>query len=88
MFEGGCWKIVAVALLFAVTMAGCGDQDLVRLDAEADESQVEMEQGEVLVVTLEGNPSTGYTWERADDGGQILEQEGEPVFTPESDKLG
>lgn len=86
--DGAGWKILAVALLFAVAMTACGKQELVRLDAQDDESQVEMQQGEVLMVTLEGNPSTGYTWERADDGDQVLEQEGEPAFTPESDKVG
>ncbi|MGB2876983.1 MAG: protease inhibitor I42 family protein [Dehalococcoidales bacterium] len=45
-----------------------------------DDSQVELEQGQILVVTLESNPTTGYRWEVAENQESILEQMGEAEF--------
>ena len=50
---------------------------------EADDGgQIELEQGQILVVTLESNPTTGYQWEQAEDQEPILEQMGEAEFIP------
>jgi len=43
---------------------------------------VELELGQKLVVKLESNPSTGYTWELIEDPNSILEQIGEMEFKP------
>jgi len=43
-------------------------------------SQVELEQGQILVVTLESNPTTGYSWEVVETQGSVLEQMGEAEF--------
>ena len=45
-------------------------------------SQVELEQGQILVVTLESNPTTGYSWEVVETQESILEQMGEAEFKP------
>ena len=37
--------------------------------------------GQILEVTLEGNPSTGYTWELEKADLKALRLEGEPQFT-------
>jgi predicted secreted protein len=55
----------------------------VEVNEENDGGQVELESGQILVVTLESNPSTGYRWEVAASGGStecILEQLGEAEF--------
>ena len=44
------------------------------------DSQVPLELGQILVVTLESNPSTGYQWEVVEDPNSILEQIGEAEF--------
>jgi len=50
---------------------------------EADNGgQIELEQGQILVVTLESNPTTGYRWEQAENQETILEQIGEAEFKP------
>ena len=36
--------------------------------------------GQILVVTLESNPSTGYRWKQAENNESILEQLGEAEF--------
>ena len=44
------------------------------------DSQVPLELGQILVVTLESNPSTGYQWEVVEDPNSILEQIGDSEF--------
>jgi len=52
----------------------------VNVNEEDDGSQVELEQGQVLVVTLESNPTTGYGWEVVETQESILQQMGEAEF--------
>jgi inhibitor of cysteine peptidase len=54
----------------------------VNVDEEDDGSQVELEQGQILVVTLESNPTTGYRWEQIEAQESILQQMGEAEFKP------
>lgn len=49
--------------------------------------QVELAAGDLIVVTLEGNPSTGYTWEVQDLDTSMFEMVGEPVFESSSPGL-
>ena len=44
--------------------------------------------GEIFVIILEGNPTTGYTWELDAIDATILQQIGEAEFTPESNAIG
>jgi inhibitor of cysteine peptidase len=52
----------------------------VALDAEDDGTQVELRAGQVLVVTLESNPTTGYRWEVSEVDESVLAQIGEGEF--------
>ncbi len=54
----------------------------VHVDVNDAGSQVEIEEGQILVVTLESNPTTGYRWELAENQEAILEQMGEAEFKP------
>ncbi|MHC4353122.1 MAG: protease inhibitor I42 family protein, partial [Planctomycetota bacterium] len=47
-----------------------------------DGDQTELKLGQILVVTLESNPTTGYRWEQVDDPDSILEQMGEADYIP------
>jgi predicted secreted protein len=50
---------------------------------EADNGgQVELEQGKLLVVTLESNSSTGYRWELIENNESILKQFGQVEYKP------
>ncbi|MHC4532825.1 MAG: protease inhibitor I42 family protein [Planctomycetota bacterium] len=50
---------------------------------EADNGgQIELEQSQILVVTLESNPTTGYSWQQAENQEPFLEQMGESEFIP------
>lgn len=90
------WKRgLALALLAVLVLtAGCassgsaapdadadrGSEDTVALDARDNGSQVELAPGQVLEVTLESNPTTGYSWEVSEVDGAVLAQEGESEF--------
>ena len=49
---------------------------------------ITLNQRESLVVTLDGNPTTGYNWLMQTMDPAILKQVGEPAYIPESNQLG
>jgi len=51
-------------------------------------SQIKLNKGQMLVITFEANPTTGYTWEVAELNANVLRQVGEIEFHPESNKIG
>ena len=44
--------------------------------------------GNTLIVTLDGNTTTGYNWLMQTMDPAILKQVGEPTYTPESNQIG
>ncbi len=65
----------------------------VHVCAGDDGAHVQLSEGQILVISLESNPSTGYTWEVEHtsvrmEGQRILQQVGESEFRPQSDALG
>lgn len=43
---------------------------------------------EIVQITLDGNPTTGYAWETNNLDQTLLQQQGEPIYTqPDSKKL-
>lgn len=89
---------MAAVLLAAVVLAGCGpargvdrgadvakaDVKEILVEKKDSGSRVELEKGQTLVVTLESNPSTGYSWEVAEGAGTVLQQKGEADFKSSS----
>jgi inhibitor of cysteine peptidase len=56
------------------------------LDASADGTTQELKKGEVMSITLESNPSTGFGWFATSSNPDVLTQMGEPVYQePKSD---
>ena len=58
------------------------------LGAKDNGAQVQLASGQVLEVTLESNPTTGYSWEVSEVDGAVLSQVGEAEFreTPSEDE--
>jgi len=52
----------------------------VRLGAEDNGRQIELERRQILIVSLDSNPSTGYTWEIAEIDELVLCQVGKVQF--------
>ena len=80
---------IMLSLLAALaTAAGCRPSE-VKLGVEDSGREIELRKGQLLVITLEANPTTGYTWEVAEPlDEQILRPVGEVEFKPESDLVG
>ena len=53
----------------------------VRVSENDAGSTVRLHTGDTLQVSLEGNPSTGYSWEMVEADTAVLKQSGEPEFT-------
>ena len=92
---GGRRVAFAVLLATLALLAGCGGGGMapaatpepdatpageIVLTAEDNGGQVTLDQGQVLVVSLASNPTTGYRWEVVKVDESILRQEGEPEF--------
>jgi inhibitor of cysteine peptidase len=60
----------------------------VLVTAEQDGLQVNLGEGDFLLVRLESNPSTGYSWEIINNDEAILRLLGDPVFRASSSAVG
>jgi inhibitor of cysteine peptidase len=58
------------------------------LDEEDNGSRVELQRGQVLVVRLQCNLSTGYVWQVKEIDEQVVQKLGEPRFEPGSGRPG
>ena len=70
---------------------GLAPKDLIspmNLSAQDAGSTIRLKVGQILDITLEGNPTTGYSWEVAPVSENLLAQQGEWEFTPDSNALG
>lgn len=95
-------RAICFFLLGMLMLAACGSGSIpatmtpipsispgqVRLSANDNGRRIDLNQGQVLVIMLEANPSAGYTWEVVEANGKILCQTGEIEFEPESELLG
>jgi len=80
--------IITVLLGALVSLVACNPSKDFKLDADDNGRQIELEKGQILVITLEANPTTGYTWEIAEHEEHVLRQVGEAGFEPESEAIG
>ncbi len=71
--------IPLVALLILAT--ACSSAKQVSLTAADNAGKAEVQVGGQIVITLDGNPSTGYTWEVKDLDTTMFEQVGDPSFS-------
>lgn len=76
-----------VNFLDAVWICVSGPSAL-RLTEEDAGSTVRLAIGDTVEVVLDGNPTTGFTWETAALDESVLKQLGQPEFQPESELIG
>jgi inhibitor of cysteine peptidase len=76
-------KVFVLISLLLTALTACGAADEVNLDANDNGNQVELKSDQTLVISLEGNPTTGYTWEVAEMDEGVLRQVGEMEFEPQ-----
>ena len=65
-------------LIVAIISTACAEKGEEAIDILQSGSSMEVQLGEEFYIYLEGNPSTGYTWEVIEDGAlvtKLLEEE-------------
>lgn len=78
---------VACAVVALAVVAGCQAPERVVVTAADEEGTVRVRNGGVVLVELEGNPTTGFMWmERSVP--PVLDSVGEAEFVAGSDALG
>ncbi len=84
------WFLTLIAALFVLvgcTTARASDGKYTLTEADAGKT-IQLKNGDTLVVTLDGNITTGYNWEMLPQDPAILKQLGEPEVVPDSAALG
>jgi inhibitor of cysteine peptidase len=84
------WFLILTAALFV--LAGCSParasaQTVTLTEADAGKT-IELQNGNLLVVNLDGNITTGFNWEMVPQNPAVLKQLGEPEATADSSALG
>jgi inhibitor of cysteine peptidase len=64
----------------AILIAGCRSANTIEVDDGDNGGQLTLETGQVLVVTLESSPTTGYGWQWVANEDGVLQQQGETEF--------
>lgn len=73
--------IILVVAALAVGLTACSsDPKPLTLTKAADGTSVQVEVGQVIEISLEGNPTTGYSWEAKETGEPTLNPQGEPAY--------
>lgn len=75
-------NFIVVLLLMTIIAAGCGPTGEVRLDMADSGRQIEVEVSQILAISLESNPTTGFGWELVELENPILQLMGEAEFQP------
>jgi inhibitor of cysteine peptidase len=78
---------IALFILVGCSSARASAKTVKLTDADAGKT-IELQNGNLLVVTLDGNITTGFNWEMVPQTSAVLKQLGEPVVTPDSSALG
>lgn len=78
--------IFAASLLLAACSAAGGAER--RVTAPSDGQVIELGVGDILVLELAGNPTTGYNWYVTGVDEAVLQVQGEPAFTADSSAMG
>jgi inhibitor of cysteine peptidase len=78
-------RILALAGLLAVTPGGCSASSSLKLDDNGE--RVVLAPGDRIEVTLEGNATTGFSWELVDLNPTVITTEGGLVYETEDTEL-
>jgi predicted secreted protein len=81
--------LVALILLTGILSACASDSANTITITEQDAGKtIELNAGDTLLISLEGNMTTGYSWIPAPQTPVLLEQVGDIAVTPDSDAVG
>ena len=80
--------VMSMLVMSSLALSGCGPPGEIVLADGDDGKEITLQQGQPLVIRLEGNPTTGYTWEVKEVDTSVLRQVGDINFESESDVPG
>ncbi len=80
--------LLVLTVVALIGVPGAFASSEINLDFGDNGSTIEVNKGQILVISLESNPSTGSTWEVTELDTHILRQIGEPEFQPGSNVPG
>ena len=72
---------IFAGILLILTLFGCNTMNqTIEVNETQNGSRLELAQGDELVITLEGNPTTGYQWEMLPNSDGVVELQGDPEY--------
>jgi inhibitor of cysteine peptidase len=74
------WAVIAGCGLLILVLTACTGGNEVKIDAAANGGSVEVKNGQILVVALESNPTTGYAWEVSEVDSGLLQLQGQSDY--------
>lgn len=77
-----------LTLLFFTAACSPAEPDVLVLSEAEAWKRIELDQGQIFQVSLEGNLTTGYNWILAPQEPALFELQGEPEFKSGSDLMG
>ncbi len=88
-FRHATGLFLSAALVLGLTIfSGCDTTGDVVLEDKDDGRAIELKMDQSIVLRLEGNPSTGFTWEVVGMDDSVIKLIGEVDFEPDSDLIG
>jgi len=78
---------IAALIALLLTFSACSTAG-VKLDEQHNGQSVEVNSGDRITVTLEGNPTTGYSWELGELDSAVVELVGEPDYKTDTKMFG
>jgi inhibitor of cysteine peptidase len=87
------WIFLLIVLALSCLVLGCGSSSdtspqVVALNQSDSGTTVSLRQNQIMTVSLQGNGSTGYTWDVVPGAESILTQQGNPEFVADSNAIG
>jgi inhibitor of cysteine peptidase len=80
--------VILTSLLVFMLLAGCSQRGPILVTEQDSDSTIELRSGDVLELVLDGNPTTGFTWEMDPVDTGVLLQISEPEFKPDTNLTG
>ena len=82
--------LMLLLLLTAGILTACkpATDDMIQIGEQDAGKTITLKTGDTLVVSLDGNMTTGFNWVPAPQNPVLLKQVGEPEVTPDSSELG
>jgi inhibitor of cysteine peptidase len=78
---------VSLALILCVFLTACGGKN-VKITEDMNGQTINLAKGETLTLSIEGNPTTGYSWNLTSVDEAVLKSAGEPGYDSSSTLTG